>query len=202
MHIGGLVAGGGGAITVDLATITAARTRSSTLMTQLDLLKRTHVVVILGLIALVVSGVLLFAADVDTFISSRIFWMKMGLMVALLANGVLLIRSERNATHAGARVDAAPFHRDPEPALWFLITLAGYASQLSDRVEKAEKDAFQSSPARRRVPWGHASRVSAVDSCWRGDCAPQIVVKDASALPVPDGGHPERRGTSVSDSGR
>src|SRR5262249_6045507 len=81
MHIGGLVAGGGGAITADLATIAAARTRSSRLMAQLDLLKKTHVVVILGLIALVVSGVLLFAADVDTFISSRIFWLKMGLMV-------------------------------------------------------------------------------------------------------------------------
>src|SRR6185369_12750684 len=37
MHIGGLVAGGGGAITVDLATITAARTRSSALTTQLNL---------------------------------------------------------------------------------------------------------------------------------------------------------------------
>ena len=103
MHIGGLVAGGGGAITVDLATITAARTRSSTLVTQLQLLKRTHLVVILGLAALLVSGVLLFAADVDTFISSRIFWMKMGLMVALLANGMLLVRSERDATHAEAQ---------------------------------------------------------------------------------------------------
>ena len=128
MHIGGLVAGGGGAITVDLATITAARTRSSTLVAQLNLLKRTHVVVILGLIALVVSGVLLFAADVDTFISSRIFWMKMGLMVALLANGVLLVRSERDATHAEAQAwTRLHFIATVSLILWFLITLAGAA---------------------------------------------------------------------------
>lgn len=128
MHIGGLVAGGGGAITVDLATITAARTRSSTLVAQLNLLKRTHVVVILGLIALVVSGVLLFAADVDTFISSRIFWMKMGLMVALLANGVLLVRSERDATRAEAQAwTRLHFIATVSLILWFLITLAGAA---------------------------------------------------------------------------
>jgi hypothetical protein len=128
MHIGGLVAGGGGAITVDLATITAARTRSSTLMAHLTLLKRTHAVVILGLIALVVSGVLLFAADVDTFISSRIFWMKMGLMVALLTNGVLLVRSERDATHAEAQAwTRLHFIATVSLVLWFLITLAGAA---------------------------------------------------------------------------
>jgi hypothetical protein len=127
LHIGGLVAGGGGAITVD-ATITAARTRSATLVAQLHLLKRTHVVVILGLIALVVSGVLLFAADVDTFIASRIFWMKMALMVALLANGVLLVRSERNALHAEAQAwRRLHFIATVSLILWFLITLAGAA---------------------------------------------------------------------------
>jgi len=128
MHIGGLVAGGGGAITVDLATITAARTRSSRLIAQLDLLKRTHVIVILGLIALIVSGVLLFAADVDTYISSRIFWMKMALMVALLANGVLLVRSERDALHAEAQAwTRLHFIASVSLILWFLITLAGAA---------------------------------------------------------------------------
>jgi hypothetical protein len=128
MHIGGLVAGGGGAITVDLATITAARTRSSALTTQLHLLKRTHLVVILGLIALVVSGVLLFAADVDTFLSSRIFWMKMGLMVALLVNGVLLVRTERDAIHAEAHAwTRLHFIATVSLILWFLITLAGAA---------------------------------------------------------------------------
>jgi hypothetical protein len=128
MHIGGLVAGGGGAITVDLATITAARTRSAALTTQLHLLKRTHAVVIVGLIALVISGVLLFAADVDTFISSRIFWMKMGLMVALLANGVLLVRTEHDAIHPERQAwRRLHFIATVSLILWFLITLAGAA---------------------------------------------------------------------------
>ena len=128
MHIGGLVAGGGCAITADLATIAAARTRSATLVAQLQLLKRTHVIVILGLAALVVSGVLLFAADVDTFLSSRIFWLKMGLMVVLLANGVLLVRSERDATRAEAHAwTRLHFIATVSLVLWFLTTLAGAA---------------------------------------------------------------------------
>jgi hypothetical protein len=128
MHIAGLVAGGGGAITVDLATITAARRRSSTFVAQLELLKRTHVVVILGLVALFVSGVLLFAADVDSYIVSRIFWLKMGLMGALLANGVLLLRTERDATHAEAHAwTRLHFIATVSLILWFLITLAGAA---------------------------------------------------------------------------
>ena len=52
-HIGGLVAGGGGAITADLATITAARQNGSPVRaSQLELLKRTHRIVLAGLVAL------------------------------------------------------------------------------------------------------------------------------------------------------
>src|SRR5471030_2154696 len=95
LHIGGLVAGGGCAITADLATITAARQGSATRTVQLQLLDRTHRIVVLGLAALVVSGLLLFGADVQTFLYSRIFWLKMGLMVLLLINGALLLQGER-----------------------------------------------------------------------------------------------------------
>ena len=94
-HIAGLVAGGGCAITADLATLTAIREGSATRMTQLHLLKRTHRLVVLGLVALVISGLLLFAADVETFLYSRIFWLKMGLMLLLLINGALLLLGER-----------------------------------------------------------------------------------------------------------
>jgi hypothetical protein len=128
LHIGGLVAGGGCAITADLATITAARARSATLAVQLRLLKRTHFIVIFGLSALVVSGLLLFAADVDTFLYSRIFWLKMGLMAALLINGVLLVRGERDAGHAEAHAwTRLHFIATASLVLWFLTTLAGAA---------------------------------------------------------------------------
>jgi uncharacterized membrane protein len=128
IHIGGLLAGGGCAITADLATITAVREGPQARTTQLHLLKRTHRLVVLGLAALAISGLLLFGADVQTFLYSRIFWLKMGLMVLLLINGVMLLRGERQVT----RGDANAWRRLHLTAvtslvLWFLTTLAGAA---------------------------------------------------------------------------
>ena len=128
VHIGGLVAGGGCAITADLATITAVRDGSAERTTQLHLLKQTHRIVVLGLVALAMSGLLLFGADVQTFLYSRIFWLKMGLMVLLLINGLLLLRGERQVrrgeSHAWARLH---YTAVTSLVLWFLTTLAGAA---------------------------------------------------------------------------
>jgi uncharacterized membrane protein len=128
MHIGGLVAGGGCAITADLATITAGRDGPAARTAQLQLLERTHLIVVLGLVALVMSGLLLFGADVQTFLYSRIFWLKMGLMVLLLINGLLLLRGERQVQrgelHAWRRLH---YTAVASLALWFLTTLAGAA---------------------------------------------------------------------------
>jgi uncharacterized membrane protein len=128
IHIGGLVAGGGCAITADLATITAVRDGAASRTTQLHLLKQTHRIVVFGLVALVISGLLLFGADVQTFLYSRVFWLKMGLMVLLLINGLLLLRGERQVQrgepHAWARVHYAAV---ASLVLWFLTTLAGAA---------------------------------------------------------------------------
>jgi hypothetical protein len=128
MHIGGLVAGGGCAIAADLATITAVRDGPVARTTQLHLLKQTHVIVVLGLAALAVSGLLLFGADVQTFLYSRMFWLKMGLMVLLLVNGLLLLRVEgqvrRGEPDAWARLH---YTAVASLVLWFLTTLAGAA---------------------------------------------------------------------------
>jgi hypothetical protein len=127
-HIGGLVAGGGCAITADLATITAARESSATPSTLLQLLKRTHRLVVLGLVALAISGLLLFAADVETFLYSRIFWLKMGLMGMLLINGALMLRGERQVTRGEPRAWARLHYTAVASlVLWFLTTLAGAA---------------------------------------------------------------------------
>lgn len=131
-HIAGLVAGGGSAITADLATIIAARARSATLAAHLTLLRRTHPIVIAGLASLFVSGLLLFAADVDTFWSSRIFWVKMAFVLILLINGIALVLSERRVNHVQADAAAAAWGRLHLVAvssliLWFVTTLAGSA---------------------------------------------------------------------------
>jgi hypothetical protein len=127
-HIGGLVAGGGCAITADLATISAVRQGPAARTTHLILLKRTHRIVVVGLVALAVSGLLLFGADVQTFLYSRIFWLKMGLMVLLLVNGLLLLRGERRVTRGEANAWARLHYTAVASlVLWFLTTLAGAA---------------------------------------------------------------------------
>jgi hypothetical protein len=128
MHVGGLLAGGGCAITADLATISAARERPPAGSTELQLLKKTHRLVVLGLVALTISGLLLVAADVETFLYSRIFWLKMGLMVLLLINGALLLvgegRVKRGEPQAWAQLH---YTATASLVLWFLTTLAGAA---------------------------------------------------------------------------
>jgi hypothetical protein len=126
VHIGGLVAGGGCAIAADLATISATRQTAAARGTQLQLLGRTHAIVVVGMVALSASGVLLFAADAETFLYSRVFWLKMGLMVMLLGNGWLLMRAERAAHREGASAwRRLHLTAISSLVLWFLTTLVG-----------------------------------------------------------------------------
>src|SRR5690349_22175339 len=81
VHVAGLVGGGGAAISADRATLKATRAHLPVTREQIDAIHNTHRVVIAGLASVIVSGVLLFAADVATYAPSRLFWLKM-LMVA------------------------------------------------------------------------------------------------------------------------
>jgi len=128
VHIGGLLAGGGCAVAADLATISSARDGSVARATELEVLKRTHALVVGGLVALFTSGVLLFAADVDTYFYSRVFWLKMALVAALLSNGILLLLGERRIKRGDPRA-WKHLHATAVASLilWFLTTLAGAA---------------------------------------------------------------------------
>jgi hypothetical protein len=128
VHIGGLLAGGGCAITADLATISAARDSAAAQQTELRVIKRTHELVVAGLVALFVSGALLFAADVSTYLYSRLFWLKMCLVALLLLNGFLLLSGERRV-RAGDSTAWTRLHRTAVTSLvlWFLTTLLGAA---------------------------------------------------------------------------
>jgi hypothetical protein len=128
LHVGGLAGGGGCAIAADLATFAIVRDGSPVQAAQLDLLARAHHIVTLGLAALFVSGLLLFAADVDTFLYSRIFWLKMGLIAVLLVNGAALRRGDRRLQRGEARLPTR-IRRTAmvSLAIWFLTTLAGVA---------------------------------------------------------------------------
>jgi hypothetical protein len=95
---------------------------------QLAATRSTHGFVLWGLALVTVSGLLLFAADVDAYWASRVFWVKMALIALLIANGTALMWSERRASggHATAwrplRWTAAL-----SIMLWMLTTLAGVA---------------------------------------------------------------------------
>lgn len=127
VHIAGLVAGGGCAITADLATIAVGGDAASR-TAAVRLLEGTHRIVLLGLTALFLSGGLLLAADVETYWPSRLFWIKMALVAVLLVNGALIVRTEGQAEagqpHAVARLHTLAI---TSLLLWGLTTLVGTA---------------------------------------------------------------------------
>ncbi len=127
-HIAGLVGGGGAAIVEDRAMLVALRQSDDVRRRRVDAQRLTHRVVLTGLAVAVASGVLLFAADWDTYLYSKVFWTKMALVVLLVANGVMLTRAERAA--AGHHPDAWSRLRRASIfslILWSLTTLAGAA---------------------------------------------------------------------------
>jgi hypothetical protein len=95
---------------------------------QLSTIRDAHRIVIGGLGILFVSGVLLFAADIDTFVASRVFWLKMSLVALLIGNGAIMRmaqqQAERGAVGAWSRLRTTAAI---SLLLWFLTILAGTA---------------------------------------------------------------------------
>jgi uncharacterized membrane protein len=96
-HVGGLVAGGGTAIAADRLTIQAARHDAVARQRQIHHIENVHFVVLGGLTFVVLSGLLLFLADVETYVHSKVFWLKMACVVVLIVNGVRLVTEGRRA---------------------------------------------------------------------------------------------------------
>ena len=128
VHVAGLVGGGGCAIAADRATLMAMRASAEARVEHLQSLRSTHRVVLAGLAAVFISGALLFAADVETYAVSSVFWIKMGLVTLLLLNGALVAYNEQLAAESPdigwTRLRGAAI---ASLALWFLTTLAGTA---------------------------------------------------------------------------
>ena len=128
LHIAGLVVGGGYAVVVDRSTLAAARADEGVRAAQLATIRSAHRIVIGGLAILFATGLLLFAADVDTLLPSKTFWLKIGLVVLLIANGAMMWtaqrRAERGITRAWPRLRSAA---GISLVLWFLTVLAGTA---------------------------------------------------------------------------
>jgi hypothetical protein len=91
-HLAGLLFGGGAAVAFDRETMRMARAGTDERACHLNQLPATHRAVLAGLALVAISGLLMFAADIDTFARSWVFWLKMGLVATLVTNGYLLDR--------------------------------------------------------------------------------------------------------------
>ena len=133
LHIAPIVVGGGLAIALDRATLRLRHEEPGARARHLVELGTAHRMVLGALALSFLSGLALFAADVETFFGSWIFWLKMGLIVLLLANGAMMTRAERALRVAGAGADRS-WRRLRTLAitsltLWLIVTLAGVALQ-------------------------------------------------------------------------
>lgn len=128
MHVGGLLGGGGCAIAADRIALMTVRQPLPARPAHLESVRNSHRIVIAGLVLVTVSGLLMTAADADTFIHSEMFWIKMGLFAMLLVNGVLLLRAGRQAELGDERSwRRLAVTSVVSIALWFCTTLAGAA---------------------------------------------------------------------------
>ena len=123
-HLTGLVLGGGGAVAADRASLRAVRASATQQASHLSELRLVHRAVLWGLSITFLSGILLAAADVETYATLPAFWLKMGLIALLLANGVSMQRAERalaSGTSAWRRLHVAAV---VSLVLWFAVLLA------------------------------------------------------------------------------
>ena len=126
VHVAGLVGGGGAAVAADRATLLATRKGAVVRREQVDSIHHVHRIVLGGLVGVIVSGVLLFAADVDTYAPSRLFWIKMAMVAALMINGALLVRIGRGGKTPDENMRRTlRWTAAISLSLWFLTTLAG-----------------------------------------------------------------------------
>ncbi len=128
-HFGGMMTGGGLALATDRATIRAGSASPEEQRRHLRELSTIHPLIVgaLGLTAL--TGLLMFAADLETLALAPVFWLKMSLILLLLGNGYLMLRAERQL-EAGDPL-ASPHWRRLRTAslvslgLWFAVVLVG-----------------------------------------------------------------------------
>lgn len=123
-HIAGLVLGGGGAVAADRASLRAVRASSTQQASHLRELALVHRAVLWGLSLTFASGLLLAAADVETYATLPAFWTKMGLIVLLLANGVVMQRTERSLSTGNAVWNRLHRSAIVSLVLWFAVVLA------------------------------------------------------------------------------
>lgn len=129
LHVAPIVVGGGVAIALDRAALRLRWEDSEGRARHLTELGSTHSLVIGALVVSLLSGIAMLASDLDTFLPSWVFWVKMAMIVALLINGAAMQRLERAlAAPGGGTRDQWGRLRGiaiTSVTLWLATTLAG-----------------------------------------------------------------------------
>jgi hypothetical protein len=110
VHLAGLLVGGGFAIVADRDAFRSPPAR--------DDFAHVHKWVVAGLAVMFASGILMMLADLNTYLTSPVFWVKMGLIALLLGNGYARIRAEKAAGPWLRRTSAVSV------VLWLAVLLA------------------------------------------------------------------------------
>jgi len=126
VHLAGILLAGGFAIVTDRASLLLSPDGETDVLRELERGRGVHVWVLGGLAVTVASGVLQVFSDLHTYLTSVLFWAKMGLIALLLLNGWVRLRAER-ALEAGGATAWKRFRLTSAVslALWFTVLLAG-----------------------------------------------------------------------------
>jgi hypothetical protein len=128
-HLLSLLFSGGLALGADRTTLRALSHRVETRQAQLAELGSVHRPVLAALAVLLVSGALLAAADIETFLSSPLFWGKLALIALLLANGLVMTRTEASLRRIEMiRGIGFEVGRESGPRLWGRLRACAWTS--------------------------------------------------------------------------
>jgi hypothetical protein len=123
VHLAAMLFGGGFAVAADRATLRLPAHDEAEAARHLSELHAIHRPVLLALAVLFASGVALAASDIKTYATTPVFYLKLGLVALLLANGGVLTRVEARLMRAAREGDGAR-----APTFWRLLRASSWCS--------------------------------------------------------------------------
>ena len=130
VHVSAMLLAGGFAIATDRSTLRASGAAAGTRLRALHELRAVHPFVITGLALVTATGMLMLGADLKTLLVSPVLWAKLGMFVALLANGGVMVRVEhglRGEPGSDARWRHLRSTAIASLVLWFAVAVSGTA---------------------------------------------------------------------------
>ncbi len=129
IHVAALLWGGGRAVTADLLALRAPSLEGYRSSGSFRFLLESHRDVVAGLVIAALSGVALSTADLEHFLSSKLYIAKLAAVFLLLANGVLIKRYE-TSLQTGTGTGEGSWrgtrrHATISLVLWFSAVLLG-----------------------------------------------------------------------------